>query len=298
MSDASSRLRAALTASPPDPDELAAAYRSAAADLARVRSDPARAAEEPALQQQVARAHARLFRPRRLGLDGVIDFVTAGWAELLHRRRPELGVATGLFGVAAVLAFLAVLLEPAGAVELLSPGVVAEAEARLLQGHWAVPSGPLHVVGLAAENGRRAAETIAFGVSFGLGTVRALLENGAFVGALYGVAWHHDGVGVLGRFMAPHAVFEFPAIFVAGAGGLSLGRALVAPGDRSRRAALREVADDVLGLAALSGGLLLVAACVEGLLSPIVSSVGAGTLVLLELAFVGWWWRRARSHAA
>ena len=262
-----------------------------------MRSDPARSAEEPELQQQVARAHARLFRPRRLDLDRVLLFTTRGWRQLLERRLRELQLATMLFVGAALAAWAAVVAEPAGAVELLSPGVVAEAEARMLAGHWTVPSGPLHAVGLAAENGRRAFETIAFGVSFGLGTVWALLKNGAFVGALYGVAWHHDAVAVLGRFMAPHGVFEFPAIFVAGAGGLTLARALVMPGASTRRAALRQVADDVLGLTGLAAGLLVVAAVVEGLLSPILSGIGAGLVAFVELGLLALWWRRSGSHA-
>ncbi len=292
MSEPTRSLRAALAAVPVRPDELAAAYREAAADLAGVRSDPARAAEEAELQALVARAHARLFRPPRPRLDALVTFVTGGWVRVLVRRRAEVLAAAGLFALAALAAFGAVLFDPPGAVELLSPAVVGEAEARLVSGRWQAPAGALQVVGLATENGLTAVETIAYGVSFGIGSAWSLIKNGAFVGALYGVAWHHDASAVLATFMVPHAPWEFLAIVAAGAGGLTLGGALAAPGRHLRRDALREVAPDVLALAGSSMGLLLVAACIEGLISPHVSGLGALLAALIGAMTLAWFARR------
>ena len=90
-----------------------------------------------------------------------------------------------------------------------------------------------------ANNVRIDLQCLAGGIFFGLGTLAALILNGTFLGA---VAGHLTHVG-LGRnfwgFVAGHSAPELLGVVLAGAAGLMIGYALVAPGRQTRIAALR-----------------------------------------------------------
>src|SRR5690606_34190487 len=90
--------------------------------------------------------------------------------------------------------------------------------------------------------------TFGGGVLFGLGSVFFLVFNGLVIGT---VAGHLTRIGygeTFWPFVSGHSAFELSAIVLAGAAGLRLGGALLAPGQRSRARALREEALDSAGL--------------------------------------------------
>ena len=90
-----------------------------------------------------------------------------------------------------------------------------------------------------ANNVRIDLQCLAGGIFFGLGTLAVLIGNGVFLGA---VAGHLTQVGYgenFWGFVAGHSAPELFALVLAGAAGLLIGHALVAPGRRTRGAALR-----------------------------------------------------------
>jgi uncharacterized membrane protein SpoIIM required for sporulation len=84
---------------------------------------------------------------------------------------------------------------------------------------------------------------------------------GAFL-ALY--ASHGLLVPLLG-WLLPHGVPELGAIILCGAGGLAMGRAMLAPGERTTRKALTDAGRRGATVAAGSVLLFLVAGAVEGI---------------------------------
>jgi uncharacterized membrane protein SpoIIM required for sporulation len=119
------------------------------------------------------------------------------------------------------------------------------------------------------NNVRIGFQTFAGGIVFGLGSLFFLLFNGLFLGAIAG---HLTEVGLgvpLWSFVAGHSAMELSAIAISGAAGFKLGAALIAPGQRSRRAALvanGRIAAELIGGAAV---MFLVAAGIEAFWSPI-----------------------------
>jgi len=79
--------------------------------------------------------------------------------------------------------------------------------------------------------------------------------------ANYGLA------GWLLTFIAGHGVLELTAIFIASAAGLLIGKAILAPGDITRRDALTVQGREAIKLVASAASLLLLAGVIEGLLS-------------------------------
>jgi len=106
-------------------------------------------------------------------------------------------------------------------------------------------------------------QTFASGLLFGLGTLFFLLFNGLTIGA---VAGHLTGIGYhqpFWSFVIGHGAFELTAITFAGAAGLQLGAALLAPGCRTRAQALRLAAKHGIQLVCGATAFLLIAAFVE-----------------------------------
>src|SRR3989449_6563306 len=75
----------------------------------------------------------------------------------------------------------------------------------------------------------------AFGITAGIGTLLLLTLNGLFFGAVLGLFANYGLAGWLLTFVAGHGVLELTAIFIAGGAGLLVARALIAPGDLTRR---------------------------------------------------------------
>jgi uncharacterized membrane protein SpoIIM required for sporulation len=91
--------------------------------------------------------------------------------------------------------------------------------------------------------------------------------NGAMLGAFAGIMTHAKQHGNFWPGILPHGIVELSETCLAGAAGLSLGWALLAPGDYRRRDAIVLAARDSVGL--IIGGvfLLIFAGLVEGFLS-------------------------------
>ncbi|MEP3276069.1 MAG: stage II sporulation protein M [Stappiaceae bacterium] len=81
------------------------------------------------------------------------------------------------------------------------------------------------------------------------------------------------GLDVFG-WLSIHGVTELSAICVACAGGAQLGLAVLLPGQKSRRAALRDKGRDAVKLLILAGLMLIVAGLVEGFLRQLIQPTG------------------------
>jgi len=129
----------------------------------------------------------------------------------------------------------------------------------------------------------------AFGITAGIGTVLLLVFNGLHFGAVLGLFANYGLAGWLLTFVAGHGVLELSAIFIAGGAGLLVARALLAPGDLTRRDALVLAGRQAVRLVGASVLLLGLAGTIEGLLSasdapaPFKFATSGATVVLLIL---------------
>lgn len=119
-----------------------------------------------------------------------------------------------------------------------------------------------------ANNVRIDFQIFAGGVAFGLGTIFYLVYNGLHIGAIAGHLTQIGHVTTFWGFVAGHSAFELTGAVLAGAAGLKLGMALVAPGRLARLAALRQHARVAVKLLYGAAALTLLAAFVEAFWSP------------------------------
>lgn len=253
------------------------------------------------LQQLTLRGHQQFYRHRSHLRARLIAFLLGGFPQLVRSQwRFVLAAALCFYGGLLLMGLL-VYLTPQLVYSVMDPAQVQSMEAMY--------DPDASRLGRFAERGSGqdwvmfgyyimnnigiAFQTFASGLLFGLGSLFFLLFNGLLIGA---VAGHLSQIGygeTFWSFVVGHGAFELNAIVLAGAAGLKLGWALLAPGQNTRSEALRLAAQLAIQLLCGAALFLLVAAFVEAYWSsmtytgPAVKyAVGAG-LWLLVLAYLG-----------
>ena len=134
--------------------------------------------------------------------------------------------------------------------------------------------------------------TFAGGLLAGAGTVFFLVFNGVVLGAVAGHITRLGFTATFWPFVSGHGAFELTAIVISGAAGLILARAVIAPGNRCRRDALKRAALTALQLILGAAAMLVLAAFIEAFWSPsatpaVVKYSVAGILWVLVAAYLG-----------
>ncbi len=251
-------------------NELGRLYRQVATDLAYARLQGADPPVIDYLNSLLGQAHGVFYRPPRASLREGIKRLFYTFPAVVRRQWRAVALSIALTLAGALIAFALVSRDPAWTARLLDPQFAEVLE------HW--KSGrqyQLGQTGLAAVmssfyfvNNTRVA-MLSFGLGFFLGipTVYLLWTNGFLLGIF---AAEMARAGKLGFFLVsiyPHGVPEIGAIFLCGAGGLLLGRALLMPGDLTRIDALREAGREAIWLLGGSIPLIFIAAFTEAFFS-------------------------------
>jgi uncharacterized membrane protein SpoIIM required for sporulation len=256
-----------------------------------------------ALQLLALRGHQQLYRDRSRPSSGLSTFIFTGFPQLV-RAQWRFVLAAGLMFLGSLVGIgLLVYLFPQLVYSLLSAEEVSQ-----MRGMYDPAAGHLgrsieraasedwvmfgyyimHNIGIAFQ-------TFASGLIFGLGSAFFLFFNGLTIGAVAGHLSQIGSGGTFWSFVIGHGAFELTAITLAGAAGLQLGWALIAPGRLSRGEALRLAAGKSVRMIAGVVLFLLIAAFIEAYWSS--STVTPGTkytvgallwlLVISYLLFAG-----------
>jgi uncharacterized membrane protein SpoIIM required for sporulation len=258
-----------ILGTPGDTARTAALYRSTCEHLAlaRARDYPVHLVER--LEQLTHRAHQQVyFRSEpagpRLARLLFVEFPQAVRAHAVYVLVATLAFAVPLVGTAVGAAFdpgFALMLHDAGDLRSYEQMYGADADA---YGRQRGADSDFQMLGHYIMNNIGIAfRTFAGGLFLGVGALLVLVFNGLFAGSIAG---HLTARGLGDNFYAfvvTHGAFELTAIVLAGAAGLAIGHALLAPGRRTRAAALREAARRAVPVLYGLALLLVVAAFVE-----------------------------------
>jgi uncharacterized membrane protein SpoIIM required for sporulation len=278
-----------------DAAELPPLYRQLCHDLALARERQLSGALVAELNELALAGHRLLYQARTGEIRGIGRFLSRDFPRAVRRELPLVASLHVLFyGLALTLALLA-WSHPDLIYSFIPQAHVTEIEQ--MYDRSEAPDGPARDSGDDAtmfgfyiwNNVSIAFRTFASGLAFGVGTLVSVILN-AFQFGL--IASHLVRVGSAEPFFSfviGHGAFELTAILLAGASGMRLGLAVLAPGAQSRVAALRAAALSSLPIIAGAALMLVIAAAIEAFWSPrlvpaqLKYAVGAGLWLLVAL---------------
>jgi len=302
------RLMRGRTARPLGGARLSELYRRTCEHLAlaQARAYPLHLIQR--LEDLTQRAHRLIYQQRDHGLAALGQLVRVDFPQSVRAHRWYLLVASLLFGLPLLLTAWAAWRDPGFILHVAPASQVREYDAmygdadgalgrlRSADTDWRMFGYyVLHNIGIGFQ-------CFAGGIFFGVGSVFYLLYNGTLIGGLAGYLTARGHGENFYAFVVTHSAFELTAIVLAGAAGLRLGHALLAPGRRTRLDALQHAARDAIVVVYGVVGLLVIAAAVEAFWSSarwvapeVKYGLGAACWVAV-LAYLGWQGRPARAE--
>lgn len=255
----------------PQSSDFPATYRRLCHHLALAQARGYSSLLVDTLQQLALRGHQQLYRDRSRPSASLSAFILVGFPRLVREQWRFVLVASLMFLGSLVGIGLLVYLFPElvysvlGADEISqirsmydpASGHLGRSVERAASEDWVMFGYYImHNIGIAFQ-------TFASGLLFGLGSAFFLFFNGLTIGAVAGHLTQIGSGGTFWSFVIGHGAFELTAIALAGAAGLQLGWALIAPGRLTRGEALRLAAGKSV---LMIGGVmlfLLIAAFIE-----------------------------------
>ncbi|MER7796909.1 stage II sporulation protein M [Microbacterium sp. NPDC096154] len=269
-------------------DELIARYQAASADLADIKTSAGRSPQGDHVSTILSRA--------RLALTGASDNVLRQLPRFFLHQLPAALYRVRWTTLAIALSFILVVAvsgawiagDPA-LIATLGPEAALERYAEHEFTDYYTENPAAVFAGMVwTNNAWIAVQCVLFGVT-GVFPLYALVQNAVGLGTAAAVMTAYDRLDVMILYILPHGLLEMTCIFVAGAAGLHTFWAWVAPGPRTRGAAL---AAEGRALAAVAIGLvfaLALAGAVEGFVTgqpwPWWLKIGIGALALGVLLF-------------
>ena len=279
--------------------EFAAQYREVAADLARARTYQVDPRVIAYLERVVTAGHNALYRTRGKERTPLPQYILRDFPAAVVQSWIYVVLAFLLFAVPAAIGYVMIRERPALAEELLPPEMISRAEAaaeNLTEGRGYAETRkeyrPEMAAFIIANNIQVSFGTFVGGMTGGLLTGWLLFTNGMMLGLVMGLFQNYHALSYLLTFVLGHGVLELTAIFISAGAGFRLAKALIAPGDSTRRDALvieGRIAARMIGAVVT---LLAIAGTIEGLLSASAAApawkfgVSAATGVFLVLYLI------------
>lgn len=285
---------------PEELDELLTLHLAVSSHLSTARTHLGDRDLVATLSRRVTRSAAVVHGTRARSWETVRERLARTFPAAVWHLRLPIAVSTLVF--VASFAVMAVWLawSPA-AVEASAPEAVRQAYVEQeFEAYYSSEPGTAFAARVFTNNAAVGALAFGTGIAWAVPTLAVLVLNGVNVGLAAGLFHAAGDAMTFWTLILPHGLLELTAVFIAGGAGLRMGWAALAPGDRTRTAAVaaegRRAIVVVLGLVLV----FLVAGLLEGYVTaapwPTWARVGTGAVVWA--AFVGWVVTAGRSAAA
>jgi uncharacterized membrane protein SpoIIM required for sporulation len=252
-------------------------YQRASAGLARLMTFAHEPAMRRYLESLVARAYGEVHEVRNKRYQGRFWYwVSRTLPQTFRRHRREFAFAVAITFAGSAFGSLTVLLDPA-AKEALMPfshllgnpsDRVAYEERSQKEGDPLQGRKTSFSAELMTHNTKVSVLAMAFGMTWGVGTLLMLFYNGVILGVVSLDYVQAGQTQFLLGWLLPHGSVEIPAILVAGQAGFVLAGALIGWGRRTPfRARLRQIMAELVTLISGAAILLVWAGIIEAFLS-------------------------------
>lgn len=251
--------------------QLTSLYRSVSADLARAQTREIGQQLTQELQQLTLRAYSQVYqKPRHQNWQAALDFYLRGLPQLMRETWVYIALSTGIFLVGSLIGWWLAWGDPNFMGLMLPESLISKVrdDGELWMGSVLSGDDPTDAAGLMINNISVAFRATAGGMLLGLGTVFILFLNGLLIGAVATLVGQNNLAYPFWAFVFPHGSLELPAIFIAGAAGLLIGRALLFPAPYKRMDALKHYGLQAAQLTFAVIPMLIIAGVIEAFFSP------------------------------
>ena len=277
--------------------EFGELYRRAASDLAIARAETRDPKLINYLNSLVTRAHGRIYRAEGQGVNLVKSFFSHELPRTFRRNWKYMAIAFGVFAGFALFGFIATWIDLDFTHFVALSGITDEINAN---NYWWKTLNQANQIGATSILSNNIVVTIrvfAMGAFFGVGAFYDLAFEGARLGSVFAACYKLNPPfgNELAAFVVGHGVIELSCIFFCGGAGMMIGYALIAPGDMTRTAALKQKGIEATRIVIGCACFLVVAGTIEGFLSPsdmpayvkIATGLGTGIAMYSYLIFSG-----------
>ena len=250
--------------------ELGRIYRRTASDLAIARAESRDPRLTNYLNSLVIRAHGRIYRSDANWLPRIVRFFTHDFPQTFRRTWRFTLIAAIFFWVPFGIG-LGITMHDQDFSEIAGVPPMWRAQNTDAHKRWWLEANDANQVaaaGIANNNIMVTFSAFAWGMLLGVGSLCSMAFNGAFIGSILALTYRAGYGNELLTFMVGHGVIELSCIFIAGGAGTMLGSAILMPGNLSRADALKSRGLEAVRLIVGCALLLVVAATIEGFISP------------------------------
>ena len=244
-------------------------YRSTCADLALADAYQLPPSTVRYLHQLVGRAHNQLYRTRTFNVRHWMDRLFVEVPRRLFTDnclRLAFCIFWGVFLMSAMMAYCS----PEYAEEVIKKPFMMKLEEDFSRPVSARPAGMgAGMVGFYVfNNAGIGLRCFACGLLGGVGGLFATVFNASFLGACFGYMGTLPQNDNFFNFVTAHGPFELTAVVLSAAAGMRLGFSLIDTGGYTRVASLRRAADESVPTVCAAIIMFLLAALIEGFVSP------------------------------
>ncbi len=273
---------------PGELDELVATYQRTSAHLSHARGAYADAALSAHLTRLVADAHAVIYGRRTRSVASVGRFFAVTFpAAVWHARR--FVAASALCLLVPALATGTWVATSDRAVEASGPEAAREAYLEEdFEAYYSSEPAAQFATEVTVNNIQVSFLAFASGILLCLGGAFLLAYNGAQVGVAGGLFVSAGEAAKFFGLILPHGLLELTAVIIAGAAGMQMGWAIIAPGDVTRGEALAEAGKRAVVIVMGLTLAFVVAGTIEGFVtgSGLTTTLRVGIGVSVEAAFL------------
>jgi len=250
-----------------DADELVRLYQRVVTHLSQVQASAGDPVLASRLSRLAARARTRVGGAREPAWRELARFALVSFPAAVFRIRwLVVAVAVAFVAVAAAMAAW-VATDPAVLAAIGSEEDLRQYVERDFVEYYSQNTAASFAGQVWTNNARIAALCVALGVA-GFPVLYVLFSNAVGVGQAAGMLFAFDRGDVFFAFILPHGFMELTAVFVAGAAGLRIFWAWVAPGGRTRADSLAAEGRALFTVAVGLVVVLAVSGVVEGFVTP------------------------------
>ncbi|WPR73971.1 stage II sporulation protein M [Algoriphagus sp. NG3] len=232
------------------PSDLADLYLEISDDLNYARTFYPEGKAMVYLNHLASQYHREVYRDKKMGVKGVLDFYTNDFPLMFYRYLPQLGISFFVFALFAMMGVYSAQTDISFVRSILGDSYVNHTLANIDSGDPMAVYKKMNqmdmFMGITVNNIRVAIVAFVAGIFLGVGTLLVLMYNGVMLGS-FQYFFHAKGLlWESARTIWIHGTIEISVIVIAGCAGLVLGNGILFPGTFSRLHSFRRGMKDGL----------------------------------------------------